>query len=132
MTVGMDYLFVGIRGAVLALDRATGTTQWETNLKESGKLVNVTLQGDDLLASRGRLYPAPIQAAARFYGATAPGPRLGRRHRRWRLAGRAVGGIETSPGGGDRGGGDVGGVVTPQRRAAGNARHRVPLSVAEG
>ena len=56
MTAGLDIIFVGIKGEVLALDRATGTTRWRSALKGSD-FVNVTLQGGDLFAaSKGRLY----------------------------------------------------------------------------
>ena len=49
-------VFVGIKGAVLAVDRDSGHTQWTTNLKGSD-FVTVILQDDCLFAaSRGRLY----------------------------------------------------------------------------
>ena len=51
-----DTIFVGVKGTVVAIDRATGETQWSTELKGSD-FVNVTLQDGDLFAScRGRLY----------------------------------------------------------------------------
>jgi outer membrane protein assembly factor BamB len=56
MSVGTDTIFVGIKGAVLAIDRGTGETLWQTDLKGSD-FVNVMLQDGDLFAaSRGRLY----------------------------------------------------------------------------
>src|SRR5262245_43682242 len=49
-------VFIGIKGKVLALDRATGKELWSTELKGSD-FVNVVLQDGDLYApSRGRLY----------------------------------------------------------------------------
>jgi outer membrane protein assembly factor BamB len=56
MATRSDALFIGIRGTVLALDRATGATLWSTHLVGSD-FVNVTLQdGDVYAATRGRLY----------------------------------------------------------------------------
>lgn len=49
-------LFIGIRGTVLAIDRATGAEVWVSSLK-GGEFVNVVLDGDQLFAaSKGRLY----------------------------------------------------------------------------
>jgi outer membrane protein assembly factor BamB len=56
MVSGLAVIFVGIKGTVLALDRATGTSQWRTELKGSD-FVNVIQQDGDLYAAtRGRLY----------------------------------------------------------------------------
>jgi outer membrane protein assembly factor BamB len=56
MATRSDTLFIGIRGTVLALDRATGATQWSAHLVGSD-FVNVALQdGDVYAATRGRLY----------------------------------------------------------------------------
>ena len=56
MTTKSNMIFVGIKGAVVAIDRDTGTTQWHADLKGSD-FVNVSLQDGDLFAaSRGRLY----------------------------------------------------------------------------
>ena len=50
------YLFIGIRGYVMAVDRATGQDIWSTSLK-GADFVNVVLDGDGLYAaSKGRLY----------------------------------------------------------------------------
>lgn len=47
---------IGIKGTVLALNRATGAIVWETNLKGSD-FVNLVLDGGDLLAStRGEVF----------------------------------------------------------------------------
>jgi outer membrane protein assembly factor BamB len=49
-------LYVGIRGTVLALDRATGQLVWDAKLK-GGDFVYVTLQDDALYAtSRGEIF----------------------------------------------------------------------------
>ena len=49
-------IFVGLRGAVVAVDRDSGATIWECNLK-GADFVNVTVQEGDLFAaSRGRVY----------------------------------------------------------------------------
>ena len=51
-----NLLYVGIRGTVLALDRATGQLVWDAKLK-GGDFVYVTLEGDDLIAtSRGEIF----------------------------------------------------------------------------
>jgi len=44
-----DLVFVGIRGSVVALDRATGKQEWATHLK-GWDFVNVVLQNDTVLA----------------------------------------------------------------------------------
>ena len=49
-------LFVGLKSAVVAIDRDSGTSLWQTELKGSD-FVSVTLQEGDLFAaSRGRVY----------------------------------------------------------------------------
>ena len=51
-----ELLFVGIKGSVVALDRATGTQVWATRLKGTD-FVNVVLSGGELYAaSRGELF----------------------------------------------------------------------------
>lgn len=45
-----DFVFIGIKGSVVALDRATGQQVWATHLKGSD-FVNVVLQGGSILAS---------------------------------------------------------------------------------
>ena len=50
----MSLLFIGIKGTVLAIDRASGGEVWRTKLK--GDFVNLTLDGGDLfVAARGEL-----------------------------------------------------------------------------
>jgi len=49
-------IYVGIRGYVLALDRATGTEVWRTTLKGQD-FINLALTDGELLATaRGELY----------------------------------------------------------------------------
>ena len=45
-----DLVFIGIRGSVVALDRATGKQEWATHLK-GWDFVNVLLQDETVLAS---------------------------------------------------------------------------------
>ena len=45
-----DLVFIGIRGSVVALDRATGPQVWATHLK-GFDFVNVVLQDEAILAS---------------------------------------------------------------------------------
>ena len=45
-----DLIFVGIKGSVLALNRATGAKVWATRLKGSS-FVNVVLERDQVLAA---------------------------------------------------------------------------------
>jgi hypothetical protein len=45
-----DLVFVGIKGSVVALDRATGQQLWATHLKGMG-FVNVVLDDEAILAS---------------------------------------------------------------------------------
>ena len=45
-----DLVFIGIKGMVVALNRATGGQVWATNLKGSD-FVNVVLQDDAVVAS---------------------------------------------------------------------------------
>lgn len=49
-------IFVGLRGAVVAVDRDSGATIWERHLK-GADFVSLTQQDGDLFAaSRGRIY----------------------------------------------------------------------------
>src|SRR5215468_2374066 len=49
-------VFVGTKGTVLAVDRSSGETLWETDLKGTEFVDVMTLDGDLFAASRGRLY----------------------------------------------------------------------------
>lgn len=49
-------VFIGLKGAVVAIDRDSGKRIWESSLKGTD-FVSVTLQDGDLFAgSRGRIY----------------------------------------------------------------------------
>ena len=49
-------IFIGVKGTVLAVDRATGQEIWRTELK-GGDFVNVVLDGGDLYAAtHGELF----------------------------------------------------------------------------
>ncbi len=53
---GSNLVFIGIKGAVVALDRGTGTEVWKTPLR-GADFVNVVFSDGDLYAStRGELY----------------------------------------------------------------------------
>ncbi len=45
-----DLIFIGIRGSVIALNRATGQQVWATHLKGSD-FVNIVVESDAILAS---------------------------------------------------------------------------------
>src|SRR5437879_12152052 len=56
MAQRFDPIYIGLKGAVLALDRDSGQIVWRTELKGID-FVNVVLQNGDLFAaSRGELY----------------------------------------------------------------------------
>jgi outer membrane protein assembly factor BamB len=56
MAARTDIVFAGIKGTVVAIDRATGNETWRTELKGSD-FVNVALDNGDLFATtKGRLY----------------------------------------------------------------------------
>jgi outer membrane protein assembly factor BamB len=51
-----NFVFVGLKGSVAALDRSTGTRLWETNLKGSD-FVNLMLAEDGLYAAtKGEIF----------------------------------------------------------------------------
>jgi outer membrane protein assembly factor BamB len=45
-----EVIFIGVKGTVVALDRATGAERWRTHLRGSD-FVNVVLDGDVVLAT---------------------------------------------------------------------------------
>ena len=56
MAIRVLPVIVGIKGTVLAIDRATGNTLWQADLKGSD-FVSVSLEGNELFAaSRGQVY----------------------------------------------------------------------------
>ena len=56
MAARVSALFVGTRGAVVAVDRATGDTLWSTELKGSDFVDVMLVEGELYAASKGRLY----------------------------------------------------------------------------
>jgi outer membrane protein assembly factor BamB len=53
---GTDLIFLGVKGSVVALDRATGTEVWRTKLK-GDDFVNVVLLDAELYATaRGEIF----------------------------------------------------------------------------
>jgi outer membrane protein assembly factor BamB len=52
-----DLIFIGIKGSVVALDRASGAERWRTNLKGSS-FVNVALESGGVIfaATRGEIF----------------------------------------------------------------------------
>ena len=46
-------VFVGIRGCVVALDRATGETAWSAELRRGSSFVPIVVDGDRVLAASG-------------------------------------------------------------------------------
>ena len=63
-----DLVFVGIKGSVVALDRATGRQVWSTRLK-GFDFVNVVLQNGAILATcHGEIYCLdPLSGEARWH-----------------------------------------------------------------
>ena len=82
-------VYAGIKGSVVALDRATGAQIWITSLKGSD-FVNVMLDDDDLYASsKGELYCLdPATGHIRWHN---PLKGLG-----WGLVSIATSGIQTN------------------------------------
>jgi outer membrane protein assembly factor BamB len=56
MAARTSAVFVGVRGTVLAIDRSSGETLWETELKGSDFVDVMMVDGDLFAASKGRLY----------------------------------------------------------------------------
>jgi outer membrane protein assembly factor BamB len=68
-----DPIYVGLKGTVLALDRATGHTLWRTDVKGSD-FVNVAVQDDGLFAaSRGELCRLDPQTGEILWRNALPG-----------------------------------------------------------
>lgn len=52
-----DHLFLATGGLVLALDKATGEIQWQTNLPKAGLLIGLLAEGSRLYCSSlGRVF----------------------------------------------------------------------------
>ena len=70
-------IFVGIKGSVLAIDRASGAILWQSHLK-GGDFVNVVLQDGDLYAAtKGRLYRLDSSTGTVLWKNDLPGYGLG-------------------------------------------------------
>ena len=68
-----DLVYVGIKGAVMAVDRDSGEIVWSTALKGSD-FVNVIVQDGDLFAaSRGELYRLNPSNGAVMWRNSLPG-----------------------------------------------------------
>ena len=63
-----DLVFIGIKGSVVALNRATGEQVWATHLKGSD-FVNVSVQNGTILAScYGKIFCLdPLTGSARWH-----------------------------------------------------------------
>src|SRR5688572_4539084 len=51
-----NLVFVGLKGSVVAVDRGTGETIWETSLKGAEFVTVTMLEADLFAATRGRVY----------------------------------------------------------------------------
>ena len=77
MVTGPEVIFIGIKGSVVALDRAKGAMVWQTPLKGSD-FVTVTLdEGELYAATRGRLYRLDPVTGAVLWENDLPGFGLG-------------------------------------------------------
>ena len=56
MAARTSAVFVGVKGTVLAIDRASGATIWSTELKGSDFVDVMLVDGELYAASKGRLY----------------------------------------------------------------------------
>src|SRR5579884_3054019 len=71
-----DFVYIGIKGQVLALDRTTGQQVWAARVK--GSFVNLVLDGDRLLASgSGELYCLDAITGAQVWHNQLPGMGMG-------------------------------------------------------
>lgn len=77
MAPAAELMFIGIKGSVLAIDRATGATIWQAHLK-AGDFVNVVLHGGELYAAtKGILYRLDAATGAIQWRNELPGYGLG-------------------------------------------------------
>jgi outer membrane protein assembly factor BamB len=77
MAAGAGVIFVGLKGSVVAIDRTSGATVWESHLKGSD-FVNVTVDHGELYAAtRGRLYRLDTTTGAVLWENELPGYGLG-------------------------------------------------------
>jgi outer membrane protein assembly factor BamB len=66
-------VFVGTRGTVVAVDRATGETLWSSALKGSDFVDVMIVDGDVYAASKGRLYRLDPASGAVLWRNDLPG-----------------------------------------------------------
>jgi outer membrane protein assembly factor BamB len=77
MTALENVVFLGVHGAVLALDRATGEELWRVTLK-GGDFVNMTLDRDQLFAStKGEVFCLDAMTGQTRWHSKLPGMGLG-------------------------------------------------------
>ena len=69
----MSALIIGLKGTVLALDRATGETLWSTPLKGSDFVSIVVEEGAVFAATRGRVYRLDVSTGAILWSNDLPG-----------------------------------------------------------
>lgn len=71
------YLYIGVHGTVVALNRSTGEEVWRAELK-GGDFVNVVLDGGGLYATtKGEIYAVNPQTGNILWHNTLPGMGLG-------------------------------------------------------
>ncbi len=69
----MNLMHIGVKGCVIAIDRRSGETQWETPLKGSG-FTNVSLDGEQLFAAtKGELWCLDPNSGAILWHHGLPG-----------------------------------------------------------
>ena len=91
MRRGQNLIYVGIKGTVSALDRASGQAVWSTKLK-GYDFVNLILEGEDLFAAaRGEVFCLDPETGSIRWNNSMPG--FG-----WGLVTIATPGGSTSPG----------------------------------
>jgi len=73
MTARTSAVFVGVKGSVLAIDRTSGETLWETGLKGSDFVDAMVVDGDLFAASKGRLYRLDPASGAILWVNDLPG-----------------------------------------------------------
>ena len=68
-----EFLYVGLKGRVLALDRSTGEVVWESKLKGS-QMVTMPIENDCIFAStQGEVFCVDLATGAQIWKNTLPG-----------------------------------------------------------
>lgn len=73
MAARTSAVFVGVKGTVLAVDRASGETIWSTELKGSDFVDVMLVDGELYAASKGRLYRVDPTSGAILWTNDLPG-----------------------------------------------------------